>query len=613
MAMFEELGQLLTSGSAMSKLVSLTGGDNDKTSKAIGGAVPMLLGALGKKSGSAAGAAALFNLVKGDNGGMLDNITGFLDGGDKGGIGSTLLGALLGKRSGAVHDGIAQHSGLPIGAITKLLPMIAPLVMGFLSKKRSAGNLDQAGFTKLLGDERVSMDKHGGFGSLLGILDGDDDDNDRRGFLDGMTKIAGLGGLGSLLPGLGKMVGAAGAVGAVATGAAGAAASKVTGAASNLGGKIGGTAATGAITNEIKKKRSGLMWLLPLVALAAIIALIASQCGKDDKKTVTVDTTVVAVDTTIAAAPVDTVAAAPVADTTVAGSVADTTVAAAVETTVAPAADTTVAAPVAAAAADLFATAGGAGNLTTLAAAVDAAGLTDTLKTGGPFTVFAPTDDAFKALPPGVLEALLKPENKETLAAILKYHLISGAVPAASVTTGDVPSVEGSTLALVAADGKVTVNGANVITADVAASNGIVHIIDQVLVPKSVDVTKLLAAATAPVVNAAGDAVSEDLTVYFATSSSVINAEGQGKIAKAVAALTAKGSGTVVATGHADTRGNAASNLTLSEARAKAVADAITAGLGADASKFTVTSNAKGAEEPSVNLAKSRRVTVAIS
>jgi uncharacterized surface protein with fasciclin (FAS1) repeats len=617
MAMFEELGQLLTTGSTLSKLGSLTGGDTDRTTKAIGGAVPLLLGALGKKSASPAGAAALFNLLKGDNGGMLDNIGGFLDGGDKGGIGATLLGGLLGKRGDAVQSGLAEHSGLPVGAIGKLLPMLAPLVIGFLAKKRAAGNLDQASFSKLLSDESTSLNA-AGHGQLLGLLDGGDDD-DHRGFLDGLTKIAGLGGLGSLLPGLGKVAGVAGAVGAMgaaaagaatakvadAAGAAGAATSRVTGAAAATAGKVTGAAdnltakiGSAAVNNEVKKKR-GLMWLLPLLALAAIIALIASQCSKDDKKTAAVDTTVAA-----AAAVDTTVAAAAAVDTTVAVAV-DTTVAAAPETTVAAAAETTVAAAAAPAGVDLFATAGNAGNLSTLSKAVEAAGLTDTLKTGGPFTLFAPTDDAFKALPAGVLDALMKPANKDVLASILKYHLVSGAVPAAKVVTGDVPSVEGTPLSLVADGGKVTVNGANVITADVASTNGVVHVIDQVLVPKSVDVTKL--------VNAAGDAVSEDLTIYFASGSAVINAEGQAKIAKAVETLKAKGSGAVAAVGHADTNGDPAKNLALSQARAKNVVDAITSGLGADASKFTFSSDAKGDTEPMENLSKSRRVTVEVS
>jgi uncharacterized surface protein with fasciclin (FAS1) repeats len=128
----------------------------------------------------------------------------------------------------------------------------------------------------------------------------------------------------------------------------------------------------------------------------------------------------------------------------------------------------------------------------TLAAAVTAAGLVDTLKGEGPFTVFAPTDDAFAALPAGVLDALLLPENKDALTKILTYHAVAGEVMAADVTDGDVPTVEGQSITLSTENG-VTVNGANVIQADVVASNGVIHVIDAVLLPPDVDVDALLA------------------------------------------------------------------------------------------------------------------------
>jgi uncharacterized surface protein with fasciclin (FAS1) repeats len=132
--------------------------------------------------------------------------------------------------------------------------------------------------------------------------------------------------------------------------------------------------------------------------------------------------------------------------------------------------------------------ASGAGNFSTLVAAVTAADLAETLSGEGPFTVFAPTDDAFAALPAGVLDALLLPENKELLARILTYHVVSGKVMAADVTAGDVATVEGQTVKL-GTEGGVTVNGATVISADVAASNGVIHAIDQVILPPDVDVT----------------------------------------------------------------------------------------------------------------------------
>ena len=133
----------------------------------------------------------------------------------------------------------------------------------------------------------------------------------------------------------------------------------------------------------------------------------------------------------------------------------------------------------------------GAGNFSTLVAAVTAADLVETLSGTGPFTVFAPTDEAFAALPAGVLDALLLPENKALLAKILTYHVVSGMVMAADVTDGDVATVEGSTIKLSTMDG-VTVNGAKVVAADVAASNGVIHAIDAVILPPGVDVAKLI-------------------------------------------------------------------------------------------------------------------------
>lgn len=130
------------------------------------------------------------------------------------------------------------------------------------------------------------------------------------------------------------------------------------------------------------------------------------------------------------------------------------------------------------------------GGFSTLVAAVQAAGLVETLQGEGPFTVLAPTDEAFAALPAGVLDKLLLPENKDLLAKILTYHVIPGKVMAADVTDGDVATVEGQNVTFSTADG-VSVNGAKVVTADVEASNGVVHVIDVVLVPADVDVSTL--------------------------------------------------------------------------------------------------------------------------
>jgi uncharacterized surface protein with fasciclin (FAS1) repeats len=129
-------------------------------------------------------------------------------------------------------------------------------------------------------------------------------------------------------------------------------------------------------------------------------------------------------------------------------------------------------------------------DFSTLVAAVSAAGLVETLSGEGPFTVFAPTNEAFAALPAGVLDALLLPENKDALVKILTYHVVPGTVLAADIKDGDVATVEGQNVTLSTANG-VTVNGATVLTADVLADNGVIHVIDAVLVPADVDVAAL--------------------------------------------------------------------------------------------------------------------------
>lgn len=137
-----------------------------------------------------------------------------------------------------------------------------------------------------------------------------------------------------------------------------------------------------------------------------------------------------------------------------------------------------------AAKADIVDTAVGAGAFNTLVAAVQAAGLVDTLKSEGPFTVFAPTDDAFAALPAGTVENLLKPENKAQLVAVLTYHVVPGKVASADLAGKqlEAKTVQGTTVEIDATNG-VTVDGANVVQADIMTSNGIIHVIDRVILP----------------------------------------------------------------------------------------------------------------------------------
>ena len=130
---------------------------------------------------------------------------------------------------------------------------------------------------------------------------------------------------------------------------------------------------------------------------------------------------------------------------------------------------------------DIVDTAVAAGSFTTLATALQAAGLVDTLKGKGPFTVFAPTDAAFAKVPKAQLDALLA--DKAKLTAVLTYHVVAGKVLAADVKAGQVKTVQGSALTLATAGG-VTVDGAKVIQADIVADNGVIHVIDSVLMPK---------------------------------------------------------------------------------------------------------------------------------
>jgi len=198
-----------------------------------------------------------------------------------------------------------------------------------------------------------------------------------------------------------------------------------------------------------------------LIALGAIAGLVTlSACGSDSNDSSS--------DTTTAAEEAETVVTEAMAE------------------------EETATSEVAAAAGDIVETAINAGSFGTLVAAVEAADLVETLQSPGPFTVLAPTDDAFAALPDGLVDCLLLPENQEALASILTYHVISGAVMSGDLTAGDVPTVQGENVTVDLTDG-VMFNNATVIQADVEASNGVIHAIDAVIVPPSIDVEAFLA------------------------------------------------------------------------------------------------------------------------
>ena len=201
-----------------------------------------------------------------------------------------------------------------------------------------------------------------------------------------------------------------------------------------------------------------------LIAFGAVAGLVAlSACGSDSNDS---------------------------SDTTTAAEEAETVV------TEAMAEEETATSEVAAAAGDIVETAINAGSFGTLVAAVQAAELVETLQSPGPFTVLAPTDDAFAALPDGLVDCLLLPESKDALTAILTYHVISGAVMSGDLADGDVPTVQGENVTVDLTNG-VMFNNATVIQADVEASNGVIHAIDAVIVPPSIDVEAFLASCPA--------------------------------------------------------------------------------------------------------------------
>lgn len=143
---------------------------------------------------------------------------------------------------------------------------------------------------------------------------------------------------------------------------------------------------------------------------------------------------------------------------------------------------------------DIVAVATAAGSFNTLAAALEAAGLVETLQGDGPFTVFAPTDEAFAALPAGLVDALLLPENVEILKDILLYHVVSGStVTSDMVAAGDVAMANGKNATIVIDGDTITIAGSTITAVDVAASNGVIHVISAVMVPADVDVSALLA------------------------------------------------------------------------------------------------------------------------
>lgn len=249
MALFEEVSEMLTGGENLGALSTFLGSDSGQASSLLGMAGPALLGALGNRSATPTGADALFGLANNADAGILDNIGGFLSGGDAGGMGGKLVSSLFGSRRDAVETGLAHQAGVSSGVVAKLMPMLAPVVMGFLKKKIMGGGMNASGLAGLLGENTKAM-RSGGLGGILDMLDGGDS-IDEAGFLDGVKSMAGIGG-------------------------ATAAADQVTNAAGM------DSAAVGAAGDMADEGSSKLKWLLPLVALLALAAIFLISRGGDD-------------------------------------------------------------------------------------------------------------------------------------------------------------------------------------------------------------------------------------------------------------------------------------------------------------------------------------------
>jgi uncharacterized surface protein with fasciclin (FAS1) repeats len=328
--------------------------------------------------------------------------------------------------------------------------------------------------------------------------------------------------------------------------------------------------------------------------VAAPVAVETSAGGGSVAESSVADSSAAAVPVTEVATTDSTAVAAPASDAAVATEAVPTTIAEPVTTTTIARTSVTQVAK-------------GIGKIS---AAIDTAGLTATLDGPGPFTVFAPSDGAFDGLPAGALSELLKPENHDALGQLLRYHVVPGRLEVADLKTGSFATIDGTKVGLTADGTQVTLTDTNGITAVVQvpglpADNGIVYVIDHVLLPPGFTLPGQK--------NQAGDAVLEDLTVYFDSGSDALNAAANAKVQKAVEILKALPAGSKVALiGHADKQGDPVKNQALSERRVNNVQDALKTQLGAAAGNITFSVDHRGDTEPAENLAKSRRVTIEI-
>ena len=437
-------------GAVVDQVSKHLGLDSTKTTNAVGTTAATLLAALTQKATLPGGADQILGLIRNQTSAgapdILSQLPDILSSPEKRGDlekkGGDLAGQILGPNLGAVLGTLGSVLGLGKAVITPLLGMVAPLLLNIISKQVLSRGLGAQGLTDLLTSQAPL---------LKGLLPGD------------LTKSLGI----NSLADLGSSVSGA------ATDAARKAAEYGAGAARTTGHAVGNAAshATTAAKTAVQESSGLPWWLLPLLGLAALGLLgymFFTNTPPEEHKEI---------------------APSPVAQAKGGRAPEHDAAAPASEKGVAPLETVKPVAEMPAVVADkvdIIETALNAGQFKTLAKLLTDTGLVGALKGAGPFTVFAPTDEAFAKIDAATLADLAKPENKEKLIEILKYHVINRAVPAATALGLDGKSVEtlsGGFAPIAVKDGKVTIGNATVTGADVATSNGIIHIIDTVLMP----------------------------------------------------------------------------------------------------------------------------------
>lgn len=537
MAILEEIGNFLKRDSNLEELASYLDTSTDEVKRPVGAAVSLMVGAVAKRSRSETGASAMFDTVKGAGGSALEHVGAPFDQPDRLSIGEELVDGILGARRTEIESGLAQKSGMATGQIQKLLPALAPAVIGAMGRRVSQARLSRSALVGELEADRSLMEREG-LSSLLGLLDGGDEETDSFNFAEVMNRLNASGGMQALLPaampvqragdgteepvftsinttpgvtGDSDIAQPAGDPGYVDAGY-------------NDGGIGRGYAQeedTSFYGSPVDRRWA---WILGGVLALLLLLLLLWQCGGDDGTE-------------------DAATATPTPSVGTDGGTGDG------GTTGAPAAELIDG--------QLLSVAQSLGTFTELVASVQDVGLADELEGPGPFTLFAPTDEAFRALPPEIRD------DRTKMQQILTYHLVPGVVNSESLVTGDIGTVAGETISIEVGE-QVRLNGALVTLADTAATNGVIHVIDQVLLPPSLQTT----GTTTPGAPIAG--FPELAPIAFASGSVEVSAEAQTELNKVAEFLLANPQAVEIQ-GHTDSTGDAAQNQTLSEQRANAV------------------------------------------